>query len=79
MNTRWLVAVATLGAWLTGMTALQAADTWPVGKGALENGSLGDPAKGEPIERVVQFGTTTGAMMKIVITNDITWAIGRPS
>lgn len=63
MNKRWLVAVAALGAWLAGMTALQAADTWPVGKSALENGSLGDPAMGEPIERAVQFGTAAGAMM----------------
>ncbi len=63
MNARWLVAVATLGAWLAGMTALQAADTWPVAKSALENGSLADPALEAPIERVVQFGTATGAMM----------------
>ena len=83
MNTRLLVVAATLGAWLAGMTALQAADTWPVGKSALETGSLSGPAMETPIERVVQFGTVAGAMMiepdtltfdrnklyKLVITN----------
>ncbi len=63
MNTRLMVVAATLGAWLAGMTALQAADTWPVGKSMLDIGSPGDPALEIPIERVVQFGTVAGAMM----------------
>ena len=63
MNTRLMVVAATLGAWLAGMTALQAADTWPVGKSMLVIGSPGNPALEIPIERVVRFGTVAGAMV----------------
>lgn len=62
MKPQWLAAVAALGAGLAGMTVVQAADTWPVGTSALERGDPVDLAMSAPVERVMQFGTQTGAM-----------------